>query len=112
MFGIGDFVTVRSTGLARVDGVFLHELSRDSIRLFVRVFMVEDFKEPKLDPVLKVAYQKLSDTADIVGLPGIGVRKHYVLPVARKARKDGTKGGLERGGLGLLLNCNYDIQFM
>lgn len=74
--------------------------------------MVEDFQVPKLDPVLKVSYQKLSKTVDIVGLPGIGVRKHYILPVSRKERTDGTKGGLERGGAGLLLNCNYDIQFM
>ena len=64
------------------------------------------------DPVLKVAYQNLSKTVDIVGLPGIGVKKRFILPVGRKVRSDGMKGGLERGGVGLLLNCNHDIQFM
>ena len=112
VFSIGDFITVRESYLARVDGVFLHELSKGHVRLFTRVTMVEDFEQPKLDPVLKVAYQKLSKTVDIVGLPGIGVKKHFVLPVGRKGRSDGTKGALERGGVGLLLNCNYDIQFM
>lgn len=112
VFGIGDFITVRETNLARIDGVFLHELSKGHVRLFARVTMVEDFQQPMFDPVLKLAYQKLSKTVDIVGLPGIGVKKHFILPVGRKARSDGIKGELERGGVGLLLNCNHDIQFM
>ena len=44
VFGIGDFITVRETNLARIDGVFLHELSKGHVRLFARVTMVEDFQ--------------------------------------------------------------------
>ena len=73
--------------------------------------MVEDFAKPKLDNVLQTPYLKLSSTVNVVGLPGIGCRKHYVMHVKRVAKDDGGTR-LERGGQILLLDLNYDIQYM
>ena len=52
-FKIGNFISVRSGTLARLDGVFLHELLKGQTRLFVRVTLVENFIEQKLDKVLE-----------------------------------------------------------
>lgn len=91
--------------------MFLHELSRGKPRLFAHVTMVEDFDQPKLDPVLQAPYLKLAGTKNIVGLPSIGCTKHYILNVKRVAKDEGGKR-LERGGQILLLYVNYNIQFL
>lgn len=108
---MGDFITVRNDGLARLDGVFLHQLSRGRNRLFARVTMVEDFRSPQIDSVLGVAFLKLSSSTVIIGLPGIGSKKHYVMHVKREEQLNGSRR-LIRGGSILLLNWNHDIQFM
>lgn len=78
--------------------------------LFARVTWVEGFSTEKLDPVLQSPYQKLSKRIGIVGLPGVGSERLYMLNVRRDYKKQGVS--LERGGSSLLLRCNYDIQFM
>ena len=52
VFKVGDFVTVRNGRLARLDGVFLYQLSRGQNRLFARVTLVEDFRSSQIDTVL------------------------------------------------------------
>ena len=74
--------------------------------------MIEDFKKSKLDSILKVLYQKLSKTMSIVELLNIDTKKHYVLHVNRKERDDDIKDGLKRGEQALLLNCEYNIEFI
>ncbi|KAL9035485.1 MAG: hypothetical protein Q9180_004837 [Flavoplaca navasiana] len=78
--------------------------------LFARVTLVEGFSEQKLDPVLNIPYKKLSTNVLVVGLPRIGAQKQYIMNVRRKLKDVGV--ALERGGQSLLLQCNYDIQFM
>lgn len=113
-FKIGEFVTVRGAYFGRVDGAFLHQLSPRKTRLFVRITRVENFESEKHDPVIKAPLLKLGKTAavEIIGLSGIGAKKHFLLQVKRQVREDGSKRGLIRGGNGLLLYWNHEIQFM
>ncbi|KAL9635849.1 MAG: hypothetical protein Q9204_002463 [Flavoplaca sp. TL-2023a] len=109
-FKVGDFVRARGT-LARVDGLFAHDFSSLRRMLFARVTWVEGFSRDKVDPILQTPYQRLSKRYDIVGLPGIGPEKLFMLNVRRRYKEHGGVA-LERGGSSLLLHCNYDIQFM
>ena len=59
------------------------------------------------DPVLNVPLRSLGDRTSIVGLPEIGQRKHYVIGVKR-----GEEPSLQQSHGNLLLDINYDIQFM
>ncbi|KAL8866498.1 MAG: hypothetical protein Q9174_006271 [Haloplaca sp. 1 TL-2023] len=112
-FKTGDFILCRGR-LARMDGVFLHELSPHRRRLFVRVTLVEGSQEATMDNVLNTPLRNLDEAEDIVGLPGIGAAKQYVIHVlSRRKDKEGIRGTeLSRGGGKLLLHYNYDIQFM
>ena len=75
----------------------------------MRVIIIKDFKQSKLNPVLKVIYQKLLKIVDIIELLEIDIKKYFVLLVNYKGRSNNIKGALKRKGMDLLLNYNYDI---
>ena len=110
VFKSGDFIGTR-TQLARIDGVFIHELSVGTPRLFAYVTMVEGFSERKIDKVLETPFLKISKARKIIGLPSIDSKKHYIIHVSREQRGDGGIR-LKRGGPVLLLHWEHNIQFM
>ena len=97
--------------LTRLDGIFLHELFKDKFKFFTRLIIIQDFEKPKSDLMLQTLYLKMSDIVKVIELFGIEGKKHYIINVKRIAKDDKARR-LKREDFILLLDLNYDIQFM
>ena len=111
-FQVGNFITVFDDQLARLDGVFLHELSPGRIRIFATIKLVIDLQRPRKDPVLETPLLIISDTDLIVGLPAIRAAHNYLLYVKTNSKVNPKRLSLEQGGTRLLLHWNHNIQFI
>ena len=109
VFNIEDFVIIRNVVMIRIDNVFLYELSKRRVRLFMKMIMIKNFKEIKFDLIFRMFYQKLFTITNIIELLNIDIKKHYILQINRIKRNDNIKKKFERNKHALLLYCNYDI---
>lgn len=82
----------------------LHQLQGTS-RLFALLSKVNH--TTRKDTVLDLPLLEHTEEVEVVGLPSIGGRKLYILPV-----NTDNSGSLELGGQDSLLWINWDIQFL
>ena len=83
MFKINDFISIRAQRLTRLNEMFLYQLSRGQIKLFARVTMIENFRNPRVDSILGASYLKLSTLIDVIRLSNIESKKYYMLYIKR-----------------------------
>ena len=103
-FQCGDYIQYRGNCISRLDHILVHEIGSTKRRLFGLVQKVKD--EGMRDFVLGLPILGLSGEKEMVGLPAIGSRKLYILPVEQQA-----DSGLKLGGSGLL-HVTWTVQFL
>lgn len=98
-FKMGDFIQAR-TGVARIDQIYVHKFDGER-RVFLKCTRItlSDLDHGITDPVLGSGYVRLSirleDPTIIIGLPAIGARTFYIVPV----NIEGEKGVLGMGSI-------------
>ena len=80
MFSVGNFIEYGANRVARIDGIFVHELTRVR-RLFVRISEVDLAHNDTRDIVLDLPKVTFSGKVSIIGLPLVNERRLYVIPI-------------------------------
>ena len=75
------------------------------------MIIIKDFKKPKLNSMLQTLYLKMFNIIKIIKLFKIKCKKHYIMHIKRITKNDKTKR-LKKRTFILLLNLNYNIQFI
>ena len=79
-FALGDFVEFYGASIGRIDGFLIVKLAPDTNpHLFIKLTVAQE--KDHRDPILNVRMFKLSSETILVGVPGIGLRRVYMLPV-------------------------------
>ena len=104
-------MTIKFTQLTHLNEIFLHKLFKDKFKFFTRLIMIKNFEKSKLNSILQTLYFKIFNIVKIVELFEIECKKHYIMNVKRIAKDDKARR-LKKEGFILLLDLNYDIQFM
>ena len=97
--------------LTRFDEVFLHELFKNKFKFFIRLIMMKNFEKSKLNSILQTLYLKMFNIVKVIKLFEIKCKKHYIINIKRVIKDDEIRR-LKREGFILLLDLNYDIQFI
>ena len=80
--------------------------------LFACIILIKKFSELKMNNILQASLLKLLKKKIIVKLFEMRNKKHYILHVKHFIKKNEIDKHLKWEDQLLLLNCNYDIQFM
>ena len=89
----------------------MHEFFKNKFKFFTRLIIMKDFEKSKLNLMLQTLYLKMFNIVKIIELLEIECKKHYIINIKRIAKDDKARR-LKRKNFILLLNLNYDIQFI
>jgi hypothetical protein len=120
VLAMGDFIRYGANStIARIDQVFVHELSRKR-RIFMKVTDVDTAITGRKDELLDVPILRIlppfGTAIRFVGLPAIHAEKLYIVPVKKpRVQAGGRRSGLELGDSkspGDLLHVPWTVQYL
>ena len=77
--------------LARLNKMFLYQLSRNQTKMFTRVIIMKNLRDFQIDSILNAFYLKLFITINVIKFLNIDNKKNYVIHIKRLKQFDKSR---------------------